>query len=404
MKKISLVVVSLLIVVTSVLFYQQYQKDQDKKALLAHQNDVQARYQPVVSMTKQTSLYDAQAKVIGSVEMNVVFELEEFVMNDYFKVKGQDFYVYYQDIQAGVLEVKDTRYQSYIPFNESIVVDQASFFNQNNELLLQVNLPYTLDIIVKDDDHYGVLWMNQLINIKKTDVKEVIKNNQELTQPLAKDVPVLMYHFFYDDLKGETAPDGNWISRTNFAGHLDYFKENNYLTLSMQEVEWFIYGKIQLPENIVAITIDDGDPSIFNVVEEEIQNRNMHATVFLVTAWNGFLASENHPSLEFQSHSHDMHQGGCSDQHGGRILCIPTEEGVQDVKTSAEILGRSNAFCYPFGDYNEHAKEILRLGGYPLAFTVEGGKASPSMDPLELPRVRISTGTTVEYLKAKLND
>ncbi len=401
MKKISLLIISVLLVGTSFLFYQQYQKDQQHKKQLQHQEEVRAAYQQVVSLKNEATLFNNEGKSIGKIAQGMVVELDAFEQNDYFKIKNQDMFVHYLDVQAASLPVYDDRYKNYIPFNESIVLEQASFYDVNDGLLFQVNLPFTFDILVKLEDAYLVEWQNQLVKIKSSDVKEIIKNDRQLPE-LATDVPVLMYHFFFDDTAGQTANDGNWISRTYFANHLDYFKEQNYLTLTMKETQWLMYGQVQLPKNVVAITIDDGDPSVFSVAEPELAKRDMHATVFLVTAWNGFLASESHPSLEFQSHSHDMHQGGCTGQHGGRILCIPTEEGIKDVQTSAEILKSNDAFCYPFGDFNDHAKDILRQGGYKMAFTVEGGLASPNLDPLELPRVRISTGTTVDYLKAKL--
>ena len=52
----------------------------------------------------------------------------------------------------------------------------------------------------------------------------------------------------------------------------------------------------------------------------------------------------------------------------------------------------ADAFAYPYGDYTQQCRDIVEEAGFLCAVTTEGGKAKPGMDPLLLPRVRMSNG------------
>ena len=52
-------------------------------------------------------------------------------------------------------------------------------------------------------------------------------------------------------------------------------------------------------------------------------------------------------------------------------------------------MNSKQAFCYPFGRYNNTSKQALKDIGYKVAFTTNGGKVQKGMNSFELPRVRI---------------
>ena len=97
---------------------------------------------------------------------------------------------------------------------------------------------------------------------------EKLAENKLLSQ---EGLPVLMYHFFYDTSKGEKGKDGNWIEISKFEEQIKYLAENNFYFPTWQEVEDFIDGKQELPEKSVVITVDDGDPSFFDLAVPIIQ-------------------------------------------------------------------------------------------------------------------------------------
>ena len=89
-------------------------------------------------------------------------------------------------------------------------------------------------------------------------------------------------------------------------------------------------------------------------------------------------------------------------KHGALIQCVDYQKGVSDMKLSKEKLNNGDSMAYPCGDYNDHAKEILKEAGFTLAFSTEFGKVRVGMDKLELPRVRVSDGNSMDYFIGNL--
>ena len=185
-------------------------------------------------------------------------------------------------------------------------------------------------------------------------------------------LPVLMYHFFYDKNKTK-GQDGNWIEISNFEEQIKYLSENNFYFPSWQEVEDYIDGKKNLPEKSIVITVDDGDPSFFELAVPIIQKYKAKATSFVIAYWYGERAENKQDYIDYQSHSYDMHKAG--EKGRGVMLSWSYEKIKEDLELSSQVLGGANIFCYPFGQYNETDKKALKGAGYNLAFTTQGRKS-----------------------------
>lgn len=234
------------------------------------------------------------------------------------------------------------------------------------------------------------------IILEKNELANKLENGKYLSD---SGLPVLMYHFFYD--KNEREPqDGNWIEINDFEQQIKYLSENDFYFPTWEEVEEYIDGKTELPEKSVVITVDDGDPSFFELGVPIIQKYNVQATSFVVAYWYGDVAQNKENNISYQSHSYDMHKGGGNGK--GVMLSWSYEKMVEDLKTSQEVLGGANIFCYPFGQYNELDIKALKDTGFKLAFTTQGGRVKKGASKYELPRVRISGTTSLESFIKKV--
>ena len=213
-------------------------------------------------------------------------------------------------------------------------------------------------------------------------------------------LPVLMYHFFYDKNNGE-GQDGNWIEITKFEEQMKYLADNNFYFPSWQEIEDYIDGKKHLPEKSVVITVDDGDPSFFELAVPVIQKYNVKATSFVVAYWYGGRAENKEAGISYQSHSYDMHKPG--DKGKGVMLSWSYEKIKEDLELSSKVLGGANIFCYPFGQYNETDIKALKDTNYKLAFTTAAGRVKKGASKYELPRVRVSANTSFNDFKKKVD-
>ena len=231
---------------------------------------------------------------------------------------------------------------------------------------------------------------------EKTELEKRLENGNYLSD---SGLPVLMYHFFYDKNE-KTAKDGNWIEISAFEEQMKYLSENDYYFPTWEEVENYIDGETELPEKSVVITVDDGDPSFFELAVPIIQKYNVTATSFVVAYWYGDVAQNKEKNISYQSHSYDMHKAGSNGK--GVMLSWNYEKLVEDLKTSQEVLGGATVFCYPFGHYNELDIKALQDTGFKLAFTVEGGRVKKGDSKYKLPRVRISGTTGIESFIKKV--
>ena len=243
-----------------------------------------------------------------------------------------------------------------------------------------------------------------LIENENTSIEN--KENSELEQKLQSGktlsetgLPVLMYHFFYDKSK-ETGKDGNWIEISNFEEQMKYLAENDFYFPTWEQVENYIDGKQELPEKSVVITVDDGDPSFFELAVPIIQKYKIPTTSFVITYWYGNRANDKQDYVSYQSHSYDMHKAGSNGK--GIMLSWDYDKIKDDILLSRDVLGGANIFCYPFGQYNDLDIKVLKENGYRLAFTTKGGRVKKGSSKYELPRVRISGNTGIEEFKKKV--
>lgn len=219
----------------------------------------------------------------------------------------------------------------------------------------------------------------------------------------ADSLPALMYHCFYDESAGEAGPDGLWLEIKAFEEQMKYLNDNEYYFPSWDEVYRFTAGEIELPEKSVVITIDDGHESFYRHAIPVLQKYDITATAFVVTSWSGedFIARYASDTLNFRSHSHDMHRAGYDGK--GRFLTMTYDGALEDLRTSASIVGYGDVFCYPYGHYSDFTVNALEDAGFDLAFTTEYGNVRPGAERLKLPRIRISKGESLYGFIGKIS-
>ena len=264
----------------------------------------------------------------------------------------------------------------------------------NNKIKSNTAGDYVVEYSVKDKNG------NETKATRKVKVFEVTEKDTD-------GISVFMYHYFYDDTTGESGETSNYLAKSLFEGQLKYLHDNDYYIPNMKEVALYVDGKLDLPEKSAVLTLDDGEASNYSIAYPLAVQYKIPLVWFVVTSWtnvSGDLQKEMYNSgyTRYHSHTDNMHEGGCGEQHGGRILCVDHATGVQDLKTSAEKLGNSDALAYPCGDTNEHAQAIVKEAGIELAFTTEYGQIHVGDNKLALPRVRINDGIGLDTYISQL--
>lgn len=228
------------------------------------------------------------------------------------------------------------------------------------------------------------------------EVKEIVYT-PSVNRAGEQSIPVLNYHFFYDPSLGEECNEGICLDVATFRQHLDYLRDNNYKTLTMDEFRRWMYGEIELPAKSVLITVDDGAMGTGNHNGNKLipllEEYKMHATLFLIAGW---WSVENYRSkyLDIQSHTYDMHQYGSCGR--GQVNCATKEELMADLQKSLTIVDNNNAFCFPFYYYSESSLQTVREAGFKLAFIGGSRQATRSDNKYLIPRYPIHKGISIE--------
>lgn len=244
---------------------------------------------------------------------------------------------------------------------------------------------YVLSYKVKDSSNNEAT-VNRIINVIS---KPTVLSNKT-------GIPILMYHFFYDSSIGQTAHDSNYLEINTFEEQIKYLVNNNYYFPTWNELNDYIDNKIMLPKKSIIITIDDGAESFFRLAYNVLLKYNVKATSFIVTSWTSLNnINVDRLLINFQSHTHNMHRGGCNTGHGGIFQCIDYNDAINDLNTSKSIIGSSEVLAYPFGDYNNAIINELKDVGFKMAVTTNSGRVVVGSNKYLLPRVRISNNTTL---------
>ncbi|MBR2809248.1 MAG: polysaccharide deacetylase family protein [Erysipelotrichaceae bacterium] len=317
-------------------------------------------------------------------------------------------------IRGEAVEKSDRYYPNrnhLLPWNQNVVTNETyEIQDLKGRVVMSINSSdeYPLFVLDSEDDaRYGVEINNMLYYIPKD--QAILKDADNGTSAVASDLPVMMYHFFYDASAGESRIDGNYVEVNEFEQQLDYLNDNKYTGLTMQETLYFLTERSQIPVHSYVITIDDADPSVHQYAYPILKEHEINATLFVICGWQEpdmpwELWEMREAGIELQSHSFLMHEYGCEGMgHGGRLLCVAHDEGVEDTKASYAYCDGGFVYCYPFGDVNDNARQIIIDAGTKMAFTTEPGKVRPGMDLFTLPRVRVHGGNSLDAYISALN-
>ena len=411
-KKTCIVIIVIFILVTiislgSFFFYQKQvelkeaaekKKEKEEKELV---EEIISYYNKYVTITTDSKLYKKNAnKYIeaGTISKDKNITLEDIKITKdtkYFKIEGMDFYIKYKNVKKIDSYQIETRYKKYLPFNENIVTNDTINLYQDDKLVMTINKSLDTPIIIKDDNGYNIEYNNELYFIKKEDVKTTYQKENS-TSEKAKSIPVTVYHFIY--LNGDNSCNEVIChSENQIREHFTYLNQNNYFTLTTNEILLFIEGKINLPKNSILITIDDGARATnFIPILEEYK---INATLFLICSWYDKKTLQS-DYLELASHTTNLHTPGkCPGGQGSPLKCGDKTELLNDLRISREYLDGTEAFCFPFYEYNDYAIETVKEAGFKMAFIGGMRKATPGINPYKIPRITMQKNTTLnEYI------
>lgn len=365
-----------------------------------------------IEVTADTPAYRAvsgQYEAVGTFRTGALLDIDEEPAGAYLHVRGTDYYLSGADAKDSMRWFRNET--NLMPYSlELTTAGHYTIETFKGQVYAEMDTVDTMPVYVlpgEDDPRYGILFQNGIYYIPAAEVAATAETGSP-KPAVCQSLPVLMYHFFYSEAEGGSRVDGNYVEVNELDEQLKYISENGFTACSMRELQYWMEQRAQLPSQTIAITIDDADPSVHQYAMPVFMKYGIHATNFVICGWQPAempyeLWEMRENGMELQSHGFLTHTGGCSGMgHGGLLMCMNHDEGVADTRRSFDYVDGGFVYCYPFGDINENAESIVRDGGAKLAFTTEGGRITQAMDPLALPRVRVTGGNGLKAFAASI--
>jgi hypothetical protein len=215
-------------------------------------------------------------------------------------------------------------------------------------------------------------------------------------------VPILMFHYFTKDAN-DPAANADYMLASDFDKEMKYLHDNNFYYPSWKELSAFIDGKLSLPKKSVMVTDDDNEISWYNIGVPIINKYKIYSTMFCITgSW--WESREKSPSkyVMQRSHTNGMH----NPQNGhfiGYMANLSASQIAKDLEESAKKLKAKEVLAYPSGAFNPEVEKGVREAGFEMAVTTDPGVVKIGSNKLELPRVRMSFGQSLESFIASVS-
>lgn len=206
-------------------------------------------------------------------------------------------------------------------------------------------------------------------------------------------IPILMYHHVDDK------PGWLYVGKSTFASQMDYLVGKGYNTVTLPEVVSFLSSG-QIPGKPVVITFDDGYRDVFSNAYPILRQKNLKATVFLITqlmegnqylTWEQAREIAGNPLITIGDHSLSHRS----------LASLPEEQIKDEIFSSKNILEsklnvRINVFSFPYGSYNGIVGKYLSQAGFVAAVSSSSGYSCAKL-PYGLKRIRIGRASLSSY-------
>ena len=202
-----------------------------------------------------------------------------------------------------------------------------------------------------------------------------------------KGIIVLMYHRFEEN----KYPSTN-IKVNNFIEHLDLIKESRIKFINPDNFENALLN--QKNEKKILLTIDDGFKSFYDNAWPILKEQEIPFILFVNTREVGTYGYMNWAQIKEISKEKFVHIGNHSFSHE-YLVDTKNEEIIYDINRAMIDLKNnlgynSPFFSYPFGEYSNNFKKIVKDFGFRYAFGQHSGVTDETKDFYELPRFPIN--------------
>ena len=187
-----------------------------------------------------------------------------------------------------------------------------------------------------------------------------------------------------------------------FAKQLEYLKDHNYSTLSVQDLVVALKEKRELKGKFVVITLDDGYKDAYEYAFPLAKKYKMIINLMLPTGLIGDPAYLSWGQVKEMKSSGLVFVYNHTDSHYP-LAKGPEKKVLQEINLAQEKLAKelgpnlSKIITYPYGSYNLDTIRIAEDNGFIAGLTTKGGVSQCNTFIMELRRQRIGNRNLSDY-------
>ena len=236
--------------------------------------------------------------------------------------------------------------------------------------------------------------------LKQTSAKTIFINNSVDSLKETK-IPILMYHSISYEKENILR-----IPKEKFRCQMKYLKDNNYTTLTLDELYSYMKTGKNLPNKPIVITFDDGYKDNYTNAYPVLKEFKLKATVFVITNTidheKDYLTSSEIKLMDSNNIRIESHTS--SHEHLDKISYIDNVNTMKTSKSKLEkILNRKvDYIAYPYGGYTSNTIKAAKQSGYKLAFSTKFGLIDKNDNIYSLGRIFVNSNFNLDQFKSKL--
>lgn len=235
-------------------------------------------------------------------------------------------------------------------------------------------------------------------------------------------IPILMYHKVPD--QPLDSQHKIFVTKNNFEKHLQFFKKNNFTTLTFNELSLFRKAQKNwndFPKKPLILTFDDGYKDNLENVNPLLKKHNFKAHIYLLADskvdhnhWDTQndnsqnSKKEYHPIVSLENRKQWLQSEFIIGSHGLRHDRLPLmnwNEKINELTTSKSQLESEfgvpvNSYAYTYGDTNVDCAEACEMSGYEYGLNTDTGGLTIEENPYSIFRVNIFPDETTSLFSS----
>ncbi|WP_438865538.1 polysaccharide deacetylase family protein [Neptunicella sp.] len=222
-------------------------------------------------------------------------------------------------------------------------------------------------------------------------------------------VVILQYHHV-----GEDTPPSTTISTAQFRQHMAFLQQHYQVWPLDKVIETLTTDTEVLPDNVVAITFDDGYINILQNADPILKEYQFPYTIFInpdeigqrtnQLNWQQVKSLSSQKVL-FANHTNDhLHllQRQAAESHSAWLNRVTSNIVDAEAKLLQQLGYSLKYLAYPYGEYNSALQKWVKQSGY-IGFGQQSGAISGDSDFTALPRYPAAgIYASLDSLKVKL--